>query len=75
MIRVCIVEDEQDQADLLKEYINKYGNARQNQFSITHLSDGIDLVDDYDGQFDIILLDIQINMQYRAMLLMPWAMC
>lgn len=61
MIRVCIVEDEQDQADLLKEYINKYGNARQNQFSITHLSDGIDLVDDYDGQFDIILLDIQMK--------------
>ena len=61
MIKVCIVEDELNQAELLRGYINKYGNAKSTQFSITHLSDGIDLVDDYNGQFDIILLDIQMK--------------
>lgn len=61
MINICIVEDEQDAADLLKDYLNKYGNARKQQFNITHLSDGMDLVDDYKGQFDIILLDIQMK--------------
>ena len=61
MINVCIVEDELEAANLLKGYITKYGNTSNEQFSITHLSDGIDLVDDYKGQFDIILLDIQMK--------------
>ncbi len=61
MINVCIVEDELAQAELLKQYISKYGNAIKQPFNITHLSDGIDLVDDYKGQFDIILLDIQMK--------------
>ena len=61
MINVCIVEDEADQADILKGYINKYANDRRQQFSISHMSDGIDIVDDYKGQFDIILLDIQMK--------------
>ena len=60
MINVCIVEDELAQAELLKQYISKYGNATKQPFNITHLGDGIDLVDDYKGQFDIILLDIQM---------------
>jgi DNA-binding LytR/AlgR family response regulator len=61
MINVCIVEDELEQADLLKSYINKYGASSGKQFSITHLPDGIDLVDEYKGQYDIILLDIQMK--------------
>ena len=61
MINVCIVEDEVSQADLLKSYITKYGQSNGQQFNITHLPDGIDLVDDYKGQFDIILLDIQMK--------------
>lgn len=61
MINICIVEDEVQQADLLKNYIEKYGTARNQQFNITHLLDGIDLVDDYKSQFDIILLDIQMK--------------
>lgn len=61
MIKVCIVEDDIAQANLLKEYINKYSSASKQQFSISYLPDGIDLVDDYSGQFDIILLDIQMK--------------
>lgn len=61
MINICIVEDELEQANLLKNYIDKYGNERGQQFSISYLPDGIDLVDDYKGQFDIILLDIQMK--------------
>ena len=61
MINVCIVEDEKEAAELLKGYINKYANAKKQQYTITHLEDGIDLVDDYKGQYDIILLDIQMK--------------
>ena len=61
MINICIVEDESDQADLLRNYIQTYGNKNNQQFNITHFSDGIDLVDEYRAQFDIILLDIQMK--------------
>ena len=60
MTNICIVEDEKDQADLLRGYIEKYdGGARH--FAVDHLPDGIDLVDDYKGQYDIIFLDIQMK--------------
>jgi len=58
MINICIVEDEAAQADLLRNYIQTYGNKTKKQFAITHFTDGIDLVDEYRAQFDIILLDI-----------------
>lgn len=61
MINICIVEDESDQADLLRKYIQTYGNKTNQQFAITHFTDGIDLVDEYRAQFDIILLDIQMK--------------
>mgnify|MGYP002623446658 CR=1 FL=1 len=61
MIRICIVEDELEQAALLKDYINRYSKENSEQISVSYLADGIDLVDDYSGQFDIILLDIQLK--------------
>lgn len=61
MIKVCIVEDEIEQARLLKNYINQYGNETHTPFSISHVYDGLDIVDGYSGQYDIILLDIQMK--------------
>lgn len=60
-MNVCIVEDEQAQADELKNYIKKYEKLSNESFHITHLFDGLDLVEDYDGSWDIILLDIQMK--------------
>ncbi len=60
-IRICIVEDELESAIHLKDYISKYGVANHKQLRVTHLKDGLDLVDDYHGQYDIILLDIQMK--------------
>ena len=61
MINVCIVEDELEQAAQLKNYINKFSEANDHQVNITYLPDGIDLVDEYKSQYDIILLDIQMK--------------
>ena len=61
MINVCIVEDEVAQANLLKDYITQFSNKNGVQCALTHYGDGIDLVDEYRGQFDIILLDIQMK--------------
>ena len=61
MVNVVIVEDEQEQADLLRSYIERFAVKNKLKIAVTHLMDGIDLVDDYEGQFDIILLDIQMK--------------
>ena len=60
MINICIVEDEKDQADILTGLINAYKKTHNTDFTITHFTDGIDLVEGYSEQFDIILLDIQL---------------
>lgn len=61
MVNVCIVEDELSQAQLLRNYIDHYSSETGEDFHVTYLPDGIDLVDEYKSQFDIILLDIQMK--------------
>lgn len=58
MINICIVEDEKSQVELLTEYLNRYTSVHGTKFKITHMWDGLDIVDEYNSQFDIILLDI-----------------
>ncbi len=61
MIKVCIVEDEIEQAEHLMTYIERYGDQTGQQFSVTHLYDGLDIVEDYKSEYDIILMDIQMK--------------
>jgi len=61
MINICIVENEETQADLLRGYLAEYEKSKGQRFQITHLSDGEDLVDSYAGQYDILLLDIKMQ--------------
>lgn len=61
MINICIVEDEIEQANLLRDYIKHFATDSGVDIDVDHLSDGIDLVDGYNGSYDIILLDIQMK--------------
>ncbi len=61
MINICIVEDEIEQANLLRDYIKHFATDSGVDIDVDHLLDGIDLVDGYDGSYDIILLDIQMK--------------
>ncbi len=61
MINICIVEDEIEQANLLRDYIKHFATDSGVDIEVDHLLDGIDLVDGYDGSYDIILLDIQMK--------------
>jgi len=61
MMKVCIVEDERKEAEMLENYIKKYEKVSNESFHVTHLYDGLDLVEDFNSQWDIILLDIQMK--------------
>ncbi|SFB82679.1 LytR/AlgR family response regulator transcription factor [Butyrivibrio sp. YAB3001] len=62
MIRLAIVEDEDSYAQQLTEFINKYQEESGNYFKITRFSDGDEITNGYSGQFDIILMDIEMKL-------------
>ena len=61
MLHIAIVEDEERYAAELEEFIRRYGEETSRQISVTHYQDGEDLVEDYRGGFDILLMDIQMK--------------
>lgn len=61
MIRVAVVEDERGYVEKLKEYLARYQEEYGEQFQIAEYFDGDEIVENYRGQFDIILLDIEMK--------------
>lgn len=61
LIRIAIVEDEEKEASLLKEYINKYGETSNLTFQIDWFKDAVNLLDNYTPKYDIIFMDIEMS--------------
>lgn len=61
MIRVAIVEDDKNYADVLKKYISRYEEESGQRFQIYLFQDGEDIVENYKGVYDIILMDIEMQ--------------
>lgn len=58
---IAVVEDEPLFAKQLEEYIRRYEKERGKKINITFFSDGEDIVENYNGAYDIILMDIQMQ--------------
>ncbi|MDD3219053.1 MAG: LytTR family DNA-binding domain-containing protein [Lachnospiraceae bacterium] len=61
MVRIAIVEDEKIYAEQLTNYLRQYEREQGIQFSITHYQDGEDIVENYGAEFDLILMDVQMQ--------------
>lgn len=61
MITIAIVEDEEAYAKQLTEYIEKYQQESGKRFRIVRFQDGDEIVEKYTGEYDIILMDIQMQ--------------
>lgn len=61
MVRIAIVEDEQHYAQELTGYLKVYEKESGEKFTITVYQDGDGILAEYRGQFDIILMDIQMK--------------
>lgn len=61
MIHIAIVEDEDSYASQLTEYIRQYQDERGARIKVTRFTDGDEIVEHYTGEFDIILMDIQMR--------------
>ena len=61
MIRVAIVEDEDEFVAELSAYLKRIETENDLQFSVTRFRDGEELTDGYRSEYDLILMDIQMR--------------
>lgn len=61
--KVAIVEDNLDNAQIIINYINKYSEETLIEFEHNYFSDGIELTNKYEADYDIIILDIEMEIQ------------
>ena len=65
MIRLAIVEDEENYIGTLREFVSQYGRENRVLFEITAFTDGQEILEVYEtvpkeGHFELILMDIQM---------------
>lgn len=61
MVSVAIVEDDPGYTRRLQEYLKKYEEEYREPLQVTAYSDGDEIVENYRGQFDLILMDIEMR--------------
>jgi DNA-binding LytR/AlgR family response regulator len=60
MIWVAIAEDEPTCAEQLRQYLNRFGAEENVQFEIETFSDGLELLEHYRPDWDVLLMDIEM---------------
>ena len=61
MIRIAIVEDEEEYVQQLTDYLQEYQRNSNEEIAVTVYHDGDEITSKYKSQFDIILMDIQMK--------------
>lgn len=61
MIQIALVEDDANYVSELKGYLKEYEKERAEKIEVTVFSDGEDIVSEYKGEFDIILIDVEMR--------------
>ena len=61
MIRIAIVDDETLFTEQIREYLERYSRESGNEIQIRCFSDGDEIVENYSGDYDLILMDIQMR--------------
>lgn len=59
MIKIAIVEDQKNAAQLLENYINRYGEEQNHLFQVTRFLNALAFLNPYQG-FDLVFMDIQL---------------
>ena len=60
MYKVAIVEDDKEQADLLMEYLQRYGKENDCSFEISYFDKTVPFLEQFDKKYDIVFLDIEL---------------
>ena len=60
-IRIGVVEDDPASCQLVLDYLNRYQQENDEQFTVSVFDDGARIVEKYTPVFDILLLDIEMS--------------
>lgn len=60
MYRIAIVEDDEKSAEMLQEYVARFAKLENVGISSTLYRLGLDFIEAYHGNFDIVLMDIEM---------------
>ena len=60
MLSIAIVEDDNDSAQLLGEYLERYKKENQETFHVSSFTNGLNFLDEYNAEYDIIFMDIEM---------------
>ena len=61
MYNIAICDDEQDFADEMKQYIQRYQEESGEEIRVMVFRNGLELIENYDPSTDLIFLDIQMD--------------
>lgn len=61
MLKIAIVEDEENYISVLQEYLKKYEQETGEDIEVTVYHDGDEIAAFYRAQFDVILMDIEMK--------------
>lgn len=60
MIRIGLVDDDLEHLKRMREFLSRYGREEGAAFQVEEFHDGLSFVEDYNGQLDIAILDIEM---------------
>jgi len=60
MIRIAIVEDCKEDAEILESFLGRYESEEKTSFALTHYKSGVAFLENYHGDQDIIFMDIDL---------------
>lgn len=60
MIRIAIVEDQQDDFQILQSYLLRYARENGKTLETVHFSNGLNFLDEYTPDFHVIFMDIEM---------------
>lgn len=60
MIRIAIVDDEQEQVKIIQDFLARYGQEKSVSFDVSVFDSGLKLLSDYQPIYDLVFMDIQM---------------
>ena len=60
MIKIALVDDDLQHLQLMKSYVDRCSIQEHIQLSVREFYNGLNFVEDYDGSFDVVFLDIEM---------------
>ena len=60
MIRIGLVDDDKEHQKLIRQFICRYEKEAQTKICVKEYSDGLQFLEEYEGNLDVVFLDIEM---------------